>query len=149
MGYENTIQQLVIDQMSKACAETWGSVKSVGVTLAYGSSDAGGDDVYGSPEQQLECETLCRTFIRRFADRTAPYGTIRTAHYESDTGEGEYGFMFVLKPPTNIEPRILEKIIKDCWDHCPSRITSFFIEDQDGHFAAQVEFGPPDSSDDG
>jgi hypothetical protein len=143
LSFEDAIQQLVIDRLFEECAKSWGlvrgSVISVAVTLNYLSLTASSADELASPEQQLECETLCRTFMTRFKGRTAAYGTIRTIYRQGDTGEG-YGFLFVLKPPTGIERLILEKIINDCWEHCSDRITSFAIEEEDGRFAASVEF---------
>jgi len=145
LGVEDAIQQLAIDRLFEECAKSWGlergSVLSVPVTLDYLPLTISSADEFASPEQQLECEMLCRTFMRRFKERTAAYGPIRTIYRDADNGEG-YGFLFVLKPPAGIERLIFEKIINDCWEHCSDRITSFAIEEEDGRFAASIEFAP-------
>jgi hypothetical protein len=143
LGFEDAIQQPAIDRLFEECAKSWGlergAVLSVPVILTCLPLTISSAEGFASPEQQLDCEVLCRTFMRRFKERTAAYGPTRTVYRDVDTGEG-YGFLFVLKPPAGIERLILEKIIKDCWDHCPGRITSFAIEEEDGRFAASIEF---------
>jgi hypothetical protein len=82
LGFEDAIQQPAIDRLFEECAKLWGlekgSVLSVPVTLDYLPLTVSNADEFASPEQQLECEMLCRTFMRRFKERTAAYGTIRT-----------------------------------------------------------------------
>lgn len=132
MGFQDAIQQPAIDRLFEECAKSWGLERGAVLTVLV---------TLDSPPLTASCEMLSRTFMRRFEQRTAACGPIRTIYRDGDPGEG-YGLLFVLKPPSGIERVILEKIIVDCWDHCPDRIASFAIEEEDGWFAASIEFAP-------
>jgi hypothetical protein len=139
------MREITVAGLRKQCEQAWGDVKAVAVSLSYLRSASATEAHDQSPADMLECQMLCRGFVKRFKERTAPYEAIPILVAAEGDAEGEYGFVLFLKSPAGIEPLILTKIIRDCWDHCFERITSFSVDDIDAGFAAELSLSTRES----
>jgi hypothetical protein len=137
MSIEDTVRGIAVAPLRKQCEEDWGQrVKTVAVVLSY--LQAMGSDHRQSPGDLLECQMLCSKFIRRLEHRTAAYEAIQTVVAAEGDAGGEYFFALIFTSPAGIEPLILDKIVRDCWDHCSERITSFSMDQSDAGLAAEI-----------